>query len=183
MTEIDFSILNFIQDNLRCAFLDFLMPLITALGNAGALPIAVSIALMITKKYRRVGFTMALSLLMCLIFGNLLLKNIVARPRPFTQDPGFSLLIPPPQDHSFPSGHSFASFSAATVLAKRIRKTAPYVIILAVLIAFSRLYLYVHFPSDVLCGSALGIIAGLASCAVIKKDNNEKELTNDEKGI
>ena len=172
MTEIDFAILDFIADYIRCAFLDTLLPLITHLGDGGALAIAVSVVLMITKKYRRVGCTMALALLMCLVAGNLLLKPLVARPRPFIQRP-VNLLIPPPSGYSFPSGHSFASFASATVLAERLRKTAPYVIILAFLIAFSRLYLYVHFPSDVLTGSLLGVGAGFASCALVK----EKEET------
>lgn len=183
MTEIDVSILDLIQNNLRCAFLDIIMPMISALMNGGALAIIVTISLMISKKYRRVGFAMALALLMCLLFGNLLIKNLAARPRPFTHMPDISLLIPPPRDYSFPSGHSFASFASATVLAKRIKKTAPYVIALAVLVAFSRLYLYVHFPSDVLCGSALGIAAGLISCRIVGEKNNREESMNDEKGV
>ena len=91
----------------------------------------------------------------------MILKPLIARLRPFTVNTAIELLIPPPSDFSFPSGHTFASFASATAILKNNRRLGIPAIILAVLIAFSRLYLYVHYPTDVFFGLLLGILAGL----------------------
>ena len=170
MTEIDFAVLVFIQEHMRCSFLDAVMSALTHLGDGGILAVVIAAALMISKKYRKVGFTLAFAIILCFLFGNLLLKELIARPRPFIQHPDVRLIIPPPSGYSFPSGHSYYSFAIASVLAKRIKKLAPYAFTLAALIAFSRLYLYVHFPTDVIAGVLFGIIVGLVSCAVLKDE-------------
>ncbi|MDD5917237.1 MAG: phosphatase PAP2 family protein [Clostridiales bacterium] len=162
--ELDFAILDFIAANLKCAFLDFIMPIITFLGDGGWFWIAVAVVMLIFKKTRKTGVMMAAALLCGLIFGNLLLKPLIARVRPYDLREGIELLIPKPSDYSFPSGHTLASFEAAVVLMVRERKRFGWAALaLAVLIAFSRLYLYVHYPSDVLGGILLGTAFALFS--------------------
>lgn len=158
--SLDWSILQWIQSALNCPTLDFLMPKITALGNAGAIWLLASIVLIITKKYRKQGALLLIGLAASVLIGNMLLKNIVARPRPCWIDTSVQLLIANPTDYSFPSGHTLSSAVSATILAKTDRRLGYAAIPLAVLIAFSRLYLFVHFPSDVLAAAVLGVVIG-----------------------
>ena len=158
--SLDWGILQWIQSTLVCPALDFLMPKITALGNAGAIRLLAAVVLIITKKYRRQGLFLLLGLAASVLVGNVLLKNIVARPRLCWIDTSVQLLIANPTDYSFPSGHTLLSAISAVILAKTDRRFGYAAIPLAVLIAFSRLYLYVHFPSDVLVAAVLGIIIG-----------------------
>lgn len=166
----DFAILDFIQAHMRSPFLDKIMPFITHLGAGGVLFIIFVIVLMCTKKYRREGFSAAAALTLSFVFCNILIKNIVARTRPFDINTSIELLIRPPVDYSFPSGHTAAAFAVATalLLCKNKLLGIP-VLIIAVLIAFSRLYLYVHFPSDVLGGMILGIIVAFAANMIVNK--------------
>ena len=164
----DLPILDWIAEHLWCPFLDGLMPAVTHLGDGGILWIAIAVILLCFPKYRRTGFAMGAALLMGLLICNLWLKPAVARLRPFDyqlQCYGrlIPLLIEAPKDFSFPSGHTIASFEAATVLLIRHKKWGVIAMVLAVLIAFSRLYLYVHYPTDVLASVVLGI--GIAFAA------------------
>ena len=161
ITGTDWSILYGIQDNIRCAFLDFIMPIITLLGDAGIVWIITALVMMFTKKFRRTGVVMAIGLTLGLLIGNLLLKNLIARERPCWLDETVLMLVKVPKDFSFPSGHTLASVISATVLVFSDRRFAFAAIPLAVLIAFSRLYLFVHFPSDVFCGALLGLAIGV----------------------
>ncbi len=140
---------------------DAVMLFVTRLGNGGVIWIAIGILLTIKKKTRYTAMTLLVSLLTGLILGNGLLKNVFMRPRPFMLDDAVDLLIRTPQDWSFPSGHTLSSFEAATAIFQynRIWGSAAY--ILAGFIAFSRMYLQVHFPSDVLAGAVLGILIAL----------------------
>lgn len=160
LTRLDFSVLYAIQDALRCGFLDFLMPKITWLGNNGLIWILAAVVLLCLKKRRRYGVLLLAGLAIGLLVGNIILKNAVARPRPCWLDPTVQLLIAVPRDYSFPSGHTMASVIGATVLTGADRRFAPVAIPLAVLIAFSRLYLFVHFPSDVLASVVIGLAIG-----------------------
>jgi undecaprenyl-diphosphatase len=103
---------------------------------------------------------MGLALIFCLLIGNMTLKPLIARPRPYSYFPEMTLLIAPLSDFSFPSGHTFASFASATALYLHHKRLGIAAYILAAVIAFTRLYLYVHFPSDVLAGLLLGIVSG-----------------------
>ena len=103
-----------------------------------------------------------------LLTGNMILKPLVARMRPFTVNTAIELLIPPPTDFSFPSGHTYASFASATAICRNNRKIGVPALILASLIAFSRLYLYVHYPSDVLGGAVVGLAAAWAGSLLEK---------------
>lgn len=159
--NLDWSILHGIQNFLQCPFLDFLMPKITMLGSSGTIWLLAAGGLLCTKKYRKQGLVLLGGLLVGALVGNVLLKNFVARPRPCWLDASFPMLISIPKDFSFPSGHTLASTIGATILTGTDRRFGYVAIPLAVLIAFSRLYLYVHFPSDVLAGAVLGLCIGL----------------------
>ena len=131
--SMDWSILHWIRDVLTCPFLDFLMPKLTLLSNGGAVGVLV---------------------------GNVCLKNLIARPRSCWLDSSVRLLTADPTDYSFPSGHTLSSGIGATILTKTDRRFGYAAIPLTALIAFSRLYLYVHFPSDVLAAAVLGVMIG-----------------------
>ena len=156
---MDFTILDFIQNHMRCDLLDFFFSNITRLGNAGIIWIILGIGLIFQKKHRITGIGMLLSMLAAFLINDQLIKPLVCRPRPFTFRE-ITLLIPPPNGWSFPSGHSCSAFCAAVFLFYSDRKLGTPAFVLAGLIAFSRMYLYVHFPTDVLCGSLLGSLLG-----------------------
>lgn len=153
-------VLDFIQSHLRCNLLDTVMPLITALGDVGAIWICSTVVLLLIPKTRRAGVIMAVSLVLESLCCNVILKPLVARVRPFDVNTAVQLLIARPLDFSFPSGHTGASFAAVSALYFSKNRLWIPSLIIAVLIAFSRLYLYVHYPSDVLAGALIGIMAG-----------------------
>lgn len=160
LISLDWSILNSIQTNCRTAFLDKLMPIVTNLGGIWSIWILIMIVLLITHKYRKVGVTLLLGLAMEVLVCNLMLKPLVARVRPCDVNTAVQLLVSRPTDFSFPSGHSASSFAAASALLFEKHPLRIPAFVLATAIAFSRLYLYVHFPSDVLAGALLGIVLG-----------------------
>lgn len=166
--HFDLPILEWIAENLRCAVLDTLMPIITLLGDAGIFWIALALVLLCTRKYRKTGAAMGVALVLGLLICNVTMKPLVARIRPYDyQQEHFGktiqLLIAAPTDYSFPSGHTLASFEGAVVLTLYNKKLGIPALILASLIAFSRLYLYVHYPTDVLAALVMGVaIAFLA---------------------
>ena len=159
--SFDLPILDWIAANLWCPLLDTVMPIITLFGDAGIFWIALAVLFMITKKYRKTGIGMMLALMMGLLLCNIWLKPTVARIRPYDfQMEYFSkeiqLLAGGMHDFSFPSGHTIASFEAAVVIVLNNKKLGIPAMILAVLIAFSRLYLYLHYPTDVIFSVILG---------------------------
>ena len=169
--NFDLPILEWIQANLQCGFLDFIMPIITLFGEGGIFWIAWAVILLIIPKTRKIGLSMIIALLLGLLVCNLTLKPLVARVRPYDlqeQDFGvyINLLINRQSDFSFPSGHTIASFEAAVVLLKYSKKMGIPALILAILVSFSRLYLYVHYPSDVLVSVVLGTIFAFIGCAL-----------------
>ena len=170
----DLPILEWIAGNLHSPFGDALMPAITHLGDAGAVWILMALVLLCIPKYRKAGFHMALALLIGLVVCNLTLKPLVGRMRPFDYQllhfgKEIRLLIKVPTDYSFPSGHTNASFAAAAALLLRHRKLGIPAMILAALIAFSRLYLYVHYPTDVLASILLGVCAAFVANYLVNK--------------
>ena len=175
--HFDLPILDWIAETLHCSFLDFLMPLITVLGDAGIFWIAVAVVLLLIPKYRKIGLGMGAALIIGLLVCNVTLKPLVARPRPYDYQlthfgKTIELLIARPHDFSFPSGHTLASFEGATVLLIGNKKLGIPAMILACLIAFSRMYLYVHYPTDVLVSVALGITFGFLGNWLVKKGCN-----------
>ena len=157
---LDWGILHWIQTYLVCPALDAIMPRLTLLGDIGFIWILTGVVLLCTKKHRRTGILLLLGLLCGALVGNVVLKNLVARPRPCWLDESVQLLIATPKDFSFPSRHTLSSTIGATILTRADRRFGYAAIPLAVLLAFSRLYLYVHFPSDVFAGAVLGLVIG-----------------------
>ena len=168
MLDVEFSILDFIQNQFRTPFGDFVMPLISKLGNGGIIWLVLSGLLCVFPKYRKAGVTMLTALALDVLICNVMLKPLVGRMRPFTVNTGMELLINAPKDFSFPSGHTAASFAAAFALLFVKNKLWIPSMILASLIAFSRLYLYVHYPTDVLAGILLGLIVSVAANVICR---------------
>ena len=160
--SFDLPILDWIQENLKNAFLDVVMPIITMFGDGGIFWIACAVILLCIPKTRKTGLGMGFALIMGLIVCNITLKPLVGRIRPYDFQEKLGVVIPllteRMHDYSFPSGHTIASFEAATVLLINNKKLGIPAMILAVLIAFSRLYLYVHYPTDVIFSVFAGIL-------------------------
>ncbi len=165
--QIDFAILDLIQ-NLRCGILDNILAFITHIGDMGAVWIGLGIMLLFFKKYRICGIMMLVSLLVCAILTSGVIKPLVGRLRPF-QIAQITPYIAPPGGFSFPSGHTSSSFTAAFSLFFYSKKEGIAAIVLATLIAFSRLYFYVHFPTDVLVGAILGILCAFLTNKLLSK--------------
>lgn len=158
--NIELQVLDWIQ-TLRSPLLDNLMVTITKLGNGGLIWIVLTIGLLIVPKTRKYGAILLCSLCLDIVLCNGLLKNLIGRIRPCDINNQISLLIPRPDDYSFPSGHTAASFTAVFALyfAKERKLWKPS-LVLACLIAFSRMYLYVHYPTDILGGILIGLLCG-----------------------
>lgn len=151
-------------------WLNTVMVIVSTVTNGGLLWLVASGLLLCTKKYRGAAVAIWAALLVCVLAGNLLLKNVVARPRPCDVIPEMPLLIPQPQSFSFPSGHTMSSFAAATVLLFASWKWGIAAYAMAGVVGFSRVYLFVHYPTDVLAGVALGIaVAGWSSGSLPKR--------------
>jgi undecaprenyl-diphosphatase len=159
----EFGILNWIRTNCQTGFLDRVMPFISALCNHGEVWVALAVILLLTRKYRRTGAALALALILDGLCCNVIFKPLIARVRPCDVNTAVELLIPRPADWSFPSGHTAASFAAVGALRSEECRLWKPAFGLAVLISFSRLYLYLHWPSDVLAGAALGTALGFAA--------------------
>lgn len=169
----DLPILQWIAAHIRCTFLDVFMPAVTVLGNSGIFWIILAVLFLCIPKYRKMGLGMGAALLLGLVFCNLILKPLCARIRPYDlmelNGSVIDLLIAAPHDFSFPSGHTAASFEAATVMFLHNKKLGVPALILACLIAFSRLYLYVHYPTDVIFGLILGVALGFLGKFLVGK--------------
>lgn len=160
LQQLDMSILLWIQEHLRIAALTPFWKVITFLGNGGWFWLVAAAVLLISKKTRRVGITALLSITIGFLITNVLLKNIVARPRPFDAYTEIIPLITRPTDFSFPSGHTCASFACALVFFRMLpKKYGVPAVVLAGMVAFSRLYLGVHYPGDVLGGFLVAAFA------------------------
>lgn len=200
---MELAILDFIQLNLRCGILDGIMTFITGLGDSGKIWIACTILLLLIPRTRKAGAAMGIALALESICCNVILKPFVARIRPCDVNTAVQLLIERPSDYSFPSGHTAASFAAASALYftwkasqadgselrshisdsghltefSFLKKLWIPAGILAGLIAFSRLYLYVHYPTDVLAGALIGIMFGWLGALLANLAQRESKST------
>ncbi len=167
--HIDEVILIFIKDNLSNNFFNIIMPIISALGNIGFIWILSAIVMISMKKYRNYGFAVITALAIGYLIGNIILKNIFARIRPYNMIEGIELLIAPLSDFSFPSGHTLSSFAAAMIIFAANKRWGIPAFILASLIAFSRMYLFVHYPTDIIAGILIGLFSAYITLLIFKK--------------
>ena len=170
----DVSVLNWIQEHMANPFLDGFFSVITHLGDAGLFWILNAVVMLFFKKTRKTGIMMGVALVLGLIICNGLLKNIVARVRPFDLDGAYGsikavedLLVSRPGDKSFPSGHTIASFEAAFVLFYWDKRFGIPAILIAAAVSFSRLYLYLHFPTDVFASVLLAALNALLAVIIV----------------
>lgn len=170
LLTLDGNILLWIQENLRADWLTPVMLLITKLGNVGFIWIVMCLVMLFFRKTRCAGAAGLLAAFFSLCLNNVILKNAFSRIRPYEVVEGLVLLTKKASDFSFPSGHAGSSFAAATAIYACTRnKGGIAALVLAACIAFSRLYIGIHYPSDVLAGMITGILCGLAAAWIIKK--------------
>ena len=210
-TQFDGNLLIGIQHALNADWLTPIMKLITLLGEAGIFWIILCLVLIIVKKTRRLGFICAFSLLFTFIFCNLIIKPTVDRVRPWVTFQMVNAMLPPPGDASFPSGHSANSmgpawaFFLATMPVKTgygrsydmvrclgwngvgapprtMHKLSIAAVVLAVLIGISRLYLGMHYPSDVVCGLLLGMIAATVVYRIVLRMEEKRGIMDSRSG-
>lgn len=172
ITDIDISILFIIQEHLKSPVLDRVMVFFTTLGNAGLIWIALSIVLISYKRFRKCGIYLICVLPLASLLGNEVLKQIFQRIRPCNIYQQVPLLIGRPHSYSFPSGHTMVGFAAATVLFYFSRQLGIAGYVLAFFIAFSRIYLFVHYPSDILGGILFGISSSILIIYGLNKISN-----------
>lgn len=155
-------------------WLDAIMIFVTKLGDAGLLWIGIGLVLAVIPKTRRCGVLMLISIAVSFLLGNLILKNMIGRARPFHVDNLVTLLIPEPSEYSFPSGHTLNGFTASVMIFLHYKKPGIAAIVLAAMIAFSRMYLFVHYPTDILGGICLGVFDAVLVYMIAKKKFPEK---------
>ena len=174
LLQLDGDILLWIQEYIRNDFLTPIFKFITSLGDEGYLWIAIAILLVCIKGYRKVGISVGVSLLGSLVFNNMLIKNLVARPRPYRVLENLTILIKEPGEYSFPSGHTASSFAAAVVLFMLLpRKYGVPAMIMAFLIGISRLYVGVHYPTDVMAGMVMGTLLAIGAVKLVSFFNEK----------
>ncbi len=167
--NFDTSALLYIQDYLRSPKLSAVMVFFSTIGNVGILWIALGLVLLIPKRTRRGGFDLLICLAAAYIVNDLIIKEIVARVRPYDAIEGLTILVKPLSSFSFPSGHANSSFAAAMALTLAFGKKGVWAYIPAALIAFSRCYVGVHYPSDVLAGILVGTLVAWGTFLLLKK--------------
>lgn len=177
--EWEFHVLNFFQQYVRNSFLDAVMPIVSFLGRYGIAIIIVFLVALISKKHKRLALRLVVSTALSALCCNLILKPIVNRMRPYELNTTIALIVKPETDSSFPSGHTFFAFSSATVCFMYNKKLGLVMYAYALMMAFSRLYLYVHFPTDVFFGALFGIIVGVIAVKMEQFAFSEhKKLSN-----
>lgn len=180
----DWSVFAWVRETLWNPVLDVIMKYITLLGEGGVIWIILAVGLICTKRYRKCGIAMGAALIIMVIFNDAILKNLICRPRPFNlydsnpelfpmwkdfNDAIFPNIVSRPTSYSFPSGHSSSSFAAMLPLLKEDKRLGIPALILAILIAFSRVYVHVHYATDVIVGALVGILYALVAMAIVKK--------------
>jgi len=164
---LDTSVILYVQDSLRCSFLDPIMRLFTHLGDAGFIWFVIDFLLIISKKHRKIGLELLICLTLTAFLTNVVFKEAIARQRPYLAIDELTILIPPQPSYSFPSGHASSSLAAATTLALSF-SFGWVAFIPAAIIAFSRVYVGVHYITDVICGAIFGAVCALVIHYIIK---------------
>lgn len=177
LIHIEGPVLLWIQENVRNDFLTPIVKFITHLGDSGAIWIIVALVFLLLPKTRKTGSVMSVSMILNLLTTNIVLKRVLARTRPYEVVEGLERIIEAQSDFSFPSGHTACSFAGAVVIFLMCpRKVGVPAMVLAVLISLSRLYVGVHFPTDILGGAIVGTLAALAAYGIYKRLQKENPL-------
>lgn len=176
---MELQILHMIQE-IRSNWLDSVMIFFSAIGEEGICWIVISVILAVIPRTRKCGFAIMASMLLTHVLGNELLKNLIARPRPCHVDKSVTLLVPCPTSYSFPSGHTANGFTAAVTMFLFHRKPGTVALFVAAIIAFSRMYLFVHYPTDILGGIILGTLDAFLVVWIFRtweKNRKQREKT------
>ena len=168
---MEIEILNLIQ-HLRTPFLDEVMRFVTSLGNFSIAWVMLALVLILIPKTRKIGLVVMVAVILDSILCNVILKNIFVRPRPCDVNTAINLLIPRPSGYSFPSGHSSNGFAGAVTIFCYYRRAGLLSLLMAALIAFSRLYFFVHYPTDILGGILLGTLDALLAVWLVRHLEN-----------
>ena len=173
LNAFEIGILDFIQNTFKCGFLDVFMKYVTMFGEDGIFFIAMAVVMLFFRKTRKTGLMIGAALLMGFIVGNLTLKPLFARVRPYNFNESFdmsTLLVDTLSDRSFPSGHTLCMFEGCVVLFMTQKKYIGIpALVLCSLVALSRLYLYVHYPTDVITGAVLGTVFAILAVKLIDR--------------
>lgn len=172
---MEFSVLHFIQ-SMRSEPFDQAMLFVSTLGNVGAIWIALAALLLILSAYRRSGLAISIALLIDFITVNLILKPLIGRERPCDLTVPEDMLLACLSDHSFPSGHTAAAFAAAVALFLSHKKVGLLALLFAFMMGISRLYLFVHYPSDVFAGALLGILFGIIGHRIVFRKDEKASI-------
>lgn len=164
----DYTVLDWFQ-SIHVPLLSASLNWFTRAGEAGILWIVLGLFLLVCKKTRKTGAIVLLALCFCLITGNVLLKNIVARPRPCWRHPEVEMLIAIPRDYSFPSGHTMSSFAAAVSVFLWKKRWGVVALVTATVISLSRLYFFVHYPTDIIAGGVIGTILAFGARECVER--------------
>ena len=159
INNLDIQWFFFVNQSIHNAFFNVFMPIVSNSGEDGLIWLFVALLLYLSgPKTRRTSFLMLVALFISFVVGEEVLKHIFQRPRPFLSLEGVNLLIAPSGSFSFPSGHAANAFAASLVVARKVPRLAWPVLLLAVIMAFSRVYVGVHYPLDILGGALLGAL-------------------------
>lgn len=175
---MDFNILYAIQ-GIRTPVLDQIILVITnIMGSYGQISLIVAACLLVFKKTRKAGFCVLLAYILVLLFGHVLLKDIIARPRPCHIDETIKLLVTRPDSFSCPSTHTAWAFAAATSIFLYFKKAGIFALVIAAIMGFSRMYLFVHFPTDVLAGIVMGVVVAVVSKMIVEAAYKRKKAAD-----
>lgn len=158
--SLDFKILNYLQQ-FHSGPLDLIMKFFTYIGENGYIWIALGLLFLCFKKTRKMGIYLLITLAIEFICNDLVLKHIIKRQRPFFYNKRINMVIKRPTSYSFPSGHASAAFSSATAIFMHDKIKGLFAYLVAIAISVSRIYFYVHYPSDIVCGAILGMIVAI----------------------
>ena len=169
LQNLDTQLPLLVQEHIRCDFLDPIMMLASHSNDYGIICIATCFVLVVVKKTRRGGIMVGASLGLEVVACNILLKNIIQRPRPYLAMENLQILVAHETSFSFPSGHTASSFAVAYALTRAFGRRGAWAYLPAATISASRLYVGVHYPSDIICGAVLGTVAAAVACKILTK--------------